>query len=192
MILQVILKSSWRVVFYVWWEIELLLGDWKITTVLRELTVEVKVVLAKRRVCAMEWTSCCFMDTVSTVSIVFQIRVRKEKTTRKSWLSKSWRRVSALRWLVHSLEADCWSKIYLICQKTLFGSPGCFGLLPQERKYRASVLLRCPLRVFYCWNNLLGHTWRNEEWWELEIVMIPSVCRKYSVALLSQVWIGNS
>lgn len=119
-----ILKSSWRVVFYVWWEIELLLGDWKITTVLRELTVEVKVVLAKRRVCAVEWTSCCFMDTVSTVSIVFQIRVRKEKNTRKSWLSKSWRRVSALRWLVHSLEADCWSKIYLIVRKLSLGPLG--------------------------------------------------------------------
>lgn len=28
------------------------------------------------------------------------------------------------------------SKIDLICQKTLVGSPACFGLLPQQSKYR--------------------------------------------------------
>lgn len=86
--------------------------------------------------------------------------------------------------LVHSLEADCWSRIYSICQKTLFGSPECFGLLPQQRKYRLSVLISCPLRAFYCWKTLLCHMWRNEEGLELKIVMIPSVCRKSSVALL--------
>lgn len=85
---------------------------------------------------------------------------------------------------VHSLEADCWSRIYSICQKTLLGSPGCFGLLPQQRKYRLSILIRCPQRVFYCWKTLLCHVWRNEEWRELKIVMIPSVCRKSSMALL--------
>lgn len=72
--------------------------------------------------------------------------------------------------LVHSLEVDCWSKIYWICQRTVFVSSVCFWFTSQQRKYSASVLIHCPLEVlFLCRKNLLGHR-RIGECWELEFI----------------------
>lgn len=126
------------------------------------------------RVCAVEQTSCCSKDTVGKGAALFF----KKKWGEAGCLNPEGVHAAlCVDGLVHSLEADCWCRIFSICKKTLFGSPECFGLLPQQRKYRLSVLIHCPLRVFYCWKALLCHTWRNEEWLELKIVVILSVCR---------------